>query len=86
MKLKDGFITHCFNDTQVMIGTENVDFKGIVNSNKTAGFIVDSLKEEITREKIIEKILEKYDAEKEIVASDVDMVLENLRNIGALDE
>lgn len=86
MKLKDGFITHQFDDTQVLIATEKVDFKGIVNNNSTAAFIVDCLKVETTREQIIEKILEKYEASPDVVAEDVDIVLSKLRNIGAIDE
>ena len=86
MKLKEDFITHQFDDTQVMIGTENVEFKGVVTSNQTSAFIVDCLKEETTREQIIEKMLEKYDAPREIITEDVDKILGLLKGIGALDE
>ena len=86
MKLKEDFITHQFDDTQVMIGTENVDFKGVVTSNQTSAFIVDCLKEETTSEQIIEKMLEKYDAPREIITEDVDKILGLLKGIGALDE
>ena len=86
MKLKNDFITHQFDDTQVMIGTENVDFKGVVTSNQTSAFIVDCLKEETTSEQIIEKMLEKYDAPREIITEDVDKILGLLNGIGALDE
>ena len=86
MKLKNDFITHQFDDTQVMIGTENVEFKGVVTSNQTSAFIVDCLKEETTREQIIEKMLEKYDAPREIITEDVDKILGLLKGIGALDE
>lgn len=86
MKLKDGFITHMFEDTQILIGTENVDFKGIVNSNKTAAFIVDCLKADTTEEEIAEKMLEKYEADREVIEQDVHMIIEKLRSIGAIDE
>ncbi len=86
MKLKEDFITHQFDDTQVMIGTENVDFKGVVTSNPTAAFIVDCLKEETTREQIIEKMLEKYDAPREIIEEDVNKIINSLSGIGALNE
>lgn len=86
MKLKDGFVTHMFDDTQVLIGTESVSFKGIVNSNKTTAFIVDCLKSDTTESEIVDKMLEKYNADRAVIEEDVRMVLGKLRSIGALDE
>ncbi|MEE1061413.1 MAG: PqqD family protein [Ruminococcus sp.] len=86
MKLKDNFITHQYDDVQILIGSENTNFKGIVQSNATAAFIVDSLKQETTREQIIEKMLEKYDASESVISSDVDSIISKLRTIGAIDE
>lgn len=86
MKLKDNFITHQYDDVQIMIGSENTSFKGIVQSNTTAAFIVDCLKQETTREDIIQKMLDKYDATQAVISSDVDSIISKLRTIGALDE
>lgn len=86
MKLKDGFVTHMFDDTQVLIGTEEVSFKGIVNSNKTAAFIVDCLKTDTTESQIVEKMLEKYDVNRAVVEKDVHLIIQKLRGIGAIDE
>ncbi|MGN0488589.1 MAG: PqqD family protein [Ruminococcus sp.] len=86
MKLKDGFITHMFDDTQVLIGTEEVSFKGIVNSNRTAAFIVDCLKTDITESQVVEKMLKKYDADRAVVEENVHMIIQKLRDIGAIDE
>lgn len=86
MKLKDGFITHETNGEQIMVSAGNVKFSGLVRSNKTAAFIVDCLKDETSADAIIEKMLQKYDAPRELIAKDVNMVVEKLRSIGALDE
>ena len=86
MKLKDGFITHEMGGEQVMVATGSANFSGLVRSNATAAFIVDCLKEETTREAIIDTMLKRYDASEEIISRDVDMVLGKLRSIGALDE
>ena len=40
MKLKDNFITHQYDDVQIMIGSENTNFRGIVQSNATAAFML----------------------------------------------
>ncbi|MBQ7985864.1 MAG: PqqD family protein [Clostridia bacterium] len=85
MKLKDGFITREMAEKQIMVSV-NGDFSGLVRSNQTAAFIVDNLKEETTKEEIVKKLLEKYDAKEDIITEDVENVLETLRKIGALDE
>lgn len=85
MKLKETFITHDSDEGQVMISTDST-FSGIARSNSTAAFIVDSLKEETTPEKIVDKMCEKYDAPRDAIAGDVDRIIGKLRSIGAIDE
>lgn len=86
MKLKDGFVTHEMGGEQIMVATGAAKFSGLVRSNATAAFIVESLKTETTREAIIDAMLKRYDASEAVIAADVDMVLGKLRSIGALDE
>lgn len=86
VKLKKEFITHEMGDQQVMVGVEGAGFRGLVRSNKAAAFIVDSLKEETTKEAIAAAMAEKYDAPKAVIEGDVERILAQLRSIGALDE
>lgn len=86
MKLKDGFVTHEMGGEHIMVATGNANFSGLVRANGTAAFIVDCLKEETTREGVIEKMLAHYDAPVEVITADVDKVLTKLRSIQALDE
>jgi hypothetical protein len=86
MKLKEGFVTHEMGDQQIMVGIGSTNFSGMVRSNPTAGFIVECLKTPVTRDEIIEKMLEKYDVTRDVVAADVDKILNKLRSINALDE
>lgn len=86
MKLKDGFVTHEMGGEQIMVATGAASFSGLVRSNATAAFIVECLKEETTRQTIIDTMLKRYDAPESVIAADVDMVLTKLRSIGALDE
>ena len=86
MKLKDSFVTRQFQDTYVMAGTEDVEFRGIVNGNSTTAFIIECLKVKTTREEIISRMVEKYDAPQDIITEDVDKILEALRGIGAIEE
>ena len=86
MKLNDKFVTREMGDTQVMVAVGSASFSGIVRSNKTAAFIVDQLKEDTTKEKILAAMQERYDADPAVMARDIDKVLDKLRSIGALDE
>lgn len=86
MKLRDEFITHETNGEHIMVTAGNTDFNGLVRSNGTAGFIVECLKADVTREEIVNKMLEKYDAPAEVIAGDVDTILEKLKSIGAIYE
>ena len=83
MKLKDTFVTQEMDGEQVMV--EAGGFAGMVRSNATAAFIIDQLKTETTKEAILDAMCKKYDAPRAVMAEDVDMVLGNLKKIGALD-
>lgn len=86
MKLKEGFITHNSDDEQIMVAAGNVKFSGLVRSNMTAAFIVDMLKEETTKEQIVQAMIAKYDAPEELISKDVEGILNSLRSIGAINE
>lgn len=88
MKLRDGFITYDTGDEQIMVPTRasGSSFQGMARGNRTAAFVVECLKEETTREAIIDRMAEKYDAPRQILEEDVDTVLKGLRSMGALDE
>jgi hypothetical protein len=88
MKLHDGFITYSTGDEQIMVaaGSAVDKFRGMARSNATAAFLIDCLKDEISREELIGKMVARYDAPRDVIARDVDAVLATLRSIGALDE
>ena len=85
MKLKDTFVTQEMDGEQVMVEADG-GFAGMVRSNATAAFIIDQLKTETTKEAILDAMEKKYDASRAVMTEDVDMVLGNLKKIGALDE
>lgn len=85
MKLKDNFITHETDGEQIMVAAGG-SFAGMVRSNATAAFIVDCLKTDTTEAEILDKMLAKYDADKNVMAEDLKMIIGKLRKIGAIDE
>lgn len=88
MKLHNGFITYSTGGEQIMVAAGNASaiFRGMVRSNETAAYIIDSLKEEISREELLNKLCARYDAPADLIDRDLERVLESLRRIGALDE
>ncbi|MCI6581628.1 MAG: PqqD family protein [Oscillospiraceae bacterium] len=85
MKLKESFITHKNKDDYMMIDASG-KFAGIIHSNATAAFIIECLKTETTEDEILEKMLTKYDADKNIMADNVREIIDKLRKIEAVDE
>ena len=86
MKLKKEFITHTSRGEHIMIASDKGEFSGLVYSNATAATIIEMLKNEITKEKIVKMMCKKYDAPTIIVEQDVENIIKTLRSIHALDE
>ena len=86
MKLKNTFMTQDVDGTQFLIPLGEGDFSGIARSNETAAFIVNLLKQEITRDAVVDAVCAEYDAPREVIAADVDKVLETLRGISAIED
>lgn len=90
IKLKDSFITHETEGEHITVATGMAAFNGLIRSNGTAGFIIEALKTAAgggtTEEEIVDKMLAKYDAPREVIAADVAQIISKLRKIGALDE
>ena len=86
MKLKNEYVTYPMDENEIMVGTGASGFKGMVKMNKSAAYIISCLKEETDEKAVVEKMLEKYDADRDIIEKDVAQVIAALRSIGALDE
>jgi len=86
MKLKDTFITQELEDIQVLVPIGAEAFRGIVQSNRAAAFIVDCLKDETTEDAIVAKMCARYDAPRDVLAADVREILDTLRRVHALEE
>ncbi len=57
-----------------------------MRSNKTAAFIVDCLKNDTTKDQIVDAMCLQYDAPRETIDADVEEILATLRSINALEE
>ena len=88
MKLKEGFITYFTDGEQLMVasGPATDLFHGLVRSNETAAFIVNSLKHETNFDCIVDSLVKEYDAPRSVIERDTEMIISKLRSIGAIDE
>lgn len=86
MRLKEGFITHTIQDTQMMVaaGEAAKSFHGLIRSNETAAFIVNCLKKDTTEDAIVDSLMSEYDVSREIAEQDVRDILDKLRSIEAI--
>ncbi len=86
MKLKMDFISQKIDDTFFLVPVGAEAFNGIIRGNKTAAFVIDCLKEETSEETIVDTMCAKFDAPRNVIASDVKELLDELRSINALEE
>ena len=86
MKINKAFITHDDGGQKLLVSTGASKFSGLVRSNETAGFIIDCLEKDTTEAEILAKMQEKYDGPKDAMERDIKKVIEQLREIGAIDD
>ncbi|MBR4319871.1 MAG: PqqD family protein [Oscillospiraceae bacterium] len=86
MKINSGFIAHDDGEEKLLVSTGSTKFSGLVRSNSTAGFIINCLTSDTTEDEIVAKMLQKYEVSDEIARRDVRKIVEQLRNIGAIDD
>ena len=86
MKLKPDLIIQEIGDCQYLVPMGAVAFQGVVRCNAAAAFIVECLKEETTKEKIVDAMCAEYNAPRSVIEADVKQNLDVLRSINALEE
>ena len=80
MKIKEGFILRnvAGNNVVVPIGQATIDFNGMMSLNDTGAFLFGKLIEGISREDLIQEVVEAYGIEKELAEKDVDNFIEKV--------
>lgn len=89
MKLKDDYIIYNASEEEaiaVATGDEAENFNGLLRANKTAGAIMEFLKEDITEDELVKRMFDRFDATEEEIREGVKDVLETLRGVGAIEE
>lgn len=87
MQLSKDFITHEIDGDHIMISIDSDKFSGIVRSNATAATIIECLKEETSVEAVADRLAEEYEGvTREQATADVEKIVEQLKDIGAIED
>lgn len=92
MRINNGYVVKEIAGKYVIIpvGQNVVDYKNMLHINDTAAFILECMKEDTTRENILAKMIEKYEAETEddkaVLAKDLDEFIVAAIEYGAVVE
>ncbi len=70
----------------VTVGEASKKLNGIISLNEQATLIFKCIDQGFSKEQIIEKMLEIYDADQSIIANDVEKTINRFKEIGAIDD
>ena len=80
MKIKSNFIIKHILNSDVVIDVTGGS-KSIIKLNETASFMFNLLKQGIGKQELISKMLENYDADRELIEKDVDDFINKLEKL-----
>lgn len=83
MKLKHDFIVREVAGEYIMIpmGESALAFSGLVATSEVGAFLCECLKEDVSREQLVSKVLEEYEVDRETASADVDEFLQTLEKL-----
>ena len=84
MKLNPKFLTHETKGEHITVSTTGTQFNGLIRSNPTAAFIIETLKTDTTESELVDKLLAKYDVDRPTAEKDIADIISKLRSIGAV--
>lgn len=87
MKIKNGFIMREIAGEYIIVptGKAAIDFNGLITVNEVGKFLWNELQEETSEDKLIDKVLEEYEIDKNTVVLDVKEFIEKLQTSGILE-
>lgn len=88
MKLKYDFAVREIVGEYVMIplGEGALAFSGMISTSETGATLVDALKTHVTRQELLDRLLEDYDIDPATAEADLDEFLENLRKMDLIED
>lgn len=82
MRLMEGLTARTIAGEHLLVPTGQAagKFRGIITLNSSGVYLAEKLKQDVTREDLIDALLEKYEVDRETAEQDVDRFLDKLRN------
>ena len=87
MKIKDDFVMRKMADTTVVVpvGSNAIDFNGMINLNETGAFLFEILQQGATNDKLVSKLLDEYDVSREQACKDIDIFVKKLKDADIIE-
>jgi hypothetical protein len=81
MKIAQGFNLMNIVDTNVVVpvGERNLTFKGMVTLNESGAFLWKQLDKEVTKEELVQAMLQEYEIDKTTAESDIHKFINTLK-------
>ena len=88
MKAKTGFVLRNVVDEYILMPTgDNIGhFNGTVLLNEVSAFVWERLQNPISREELLQAILDEYEVEKTVASNDLDALIETLRGYDVIED
>ncbi len=88
MKIKDGYMLRnvAGQNVVVPIGPAAQTFNGMITLNGSGAFLWKAMATDVSREELIEKLLEEYDVDSTLAGMGVDSFLRKIREAKLIDE
>lgn len=88
MKIKENYVMREVAGQAIVIaiGEESGRFKGMINLNRTGRDVWTCLKNGMDLNETVKKIVDKYEVDSNIVAQDVEKMVDKLYKVGVLEK
>lgn len=87
MKISDGYILRTVAGKNIVVSVgADTSFSGMLTLNDTGMFFWELLKNDTTKDEMLEKVLGEYDVDSRTAEEDIDEFLKKLRDKGILEE
>lgn len=88
MRAKDGFVMRTVVDENIIMPTdENINnFEGAVVLNNVSALVWSKLQQPVTKEELLEAVLNEFEVSYETAEKDLKMLLERFREYGLIEE
>lgn len=87
MKIKDGFVLREVRNNYVVVavGKRSNEFKGVINLNESGALLFKALNKDVTKEDLIQVLLDNYEVSPEKARESVDMFIKKLIDGGLIE-